>query len=236
MDSAKTPNEVHLQHEFSAVWPEPMPVSPPLSLLSTSEDGARATLQDDITDEDDIEDSSLVPFEEHKSIILHLLSQLKLGMDLTRVVLPTFILERRSLLEMFADCMGHPQLFICIPDETTPFSRMMALVEWYLTSFHVGRSDSIAKKPYNPIIGETFHCSWRVNTTANASLKTIAANGPHDPETSPKLKSSDLEYLLQSENGVQDTSETSEGTNNSVEITYTAEQVSHHPPGIYLVK
>lgn len=50
--------------------------------------------------------------EENKSVIIHLLSQLKLGMDLTKVVLPTFILERRSLLEMFADCLGHPNLFI----------------------------------------------------------------------------------------------------------------------------
>ncbi|XP_015766311.1 PREDICTED: oxysterol-binding protein-related protein 11-like [Acropora digitifera] len=49
--------------------------------------------------------------EEHKSVILHLLSQLKLGMDLTKVVLPTFILEPRSLLEMYADFLAHPDLF-----------------------------------------------------------------------------------------------------------------------------
>lgn len=29
-----------------------------------------------------------------------------------QVVLPTFILERRSLLEMFADCMAHPDMFL----------------------------------------------------------------------------------------------------------------------------
>lgn len=29
-----------------------------------------------------------------------------------QVVLPTFILERRSLLEMFADCMAHPDIFV----------------------------------------------------------------------------------------------------------------------------
>ena len=41
--------------------------------------------------------------EKHKGIIMHLLSQVRLGMDLMKVVLPTFILERRSLLEMYAD-------------------------------------------------------------------------------------------------------------------------------------
>ena len=45
--------------------------------------------------------------------------QLKMGMDLTRVVLPTFILERRSLLEMYADCMAHPNLFVNIANGRT---------------------------------------------------------------------------------------------------------------------
>ena len=41
--------------------------------------------------------------EKHKGIIMHLLSQVRLGMDLMKVVLPIFILERRSLLETYAD-------------------------------------------------------------------------------------------------------------------------------------
>ena len=41
--------------------------------------------------------------EKHKSVVMHLLSQVKLEMDLMKVVLSTFILERRSLLEMYAD-------------------------------------------------------------------------------------------------------------------------------------
>ncbi|KAK3914665.1 Oxysterol-binding protein-related protein 11 [Frankliniella fusca] len=120
-----------------------------------------------VTDEEDVRAGGggtgrTFQAEENKSVILHLLSQLKLGMDLTKVVLPTFILERRSLLEMFADCLGHPNLFIKIIESSTPEMRMMAVVEWYLTSLHIGRDCSIAKKPYNPIIGETFHCSWKV--------------------------------------------------------------------------
>jgi hypothetical protein len=65
-----------------------------------------------VTDEEDLGETSLFLVEDQKSVILQLLSKLKLGMDLTQVVLPTFILEKRSLLEMFADCMGHPQLFV----------------------------------------------------------------------------------------------------------------------------
>jgi len=50
--------------------------------------------------------------ESHGSIVTHLLSQVKIGMDLTKVALPTFILERRSLLEMYADYFAHPDQFV----------------------------------------------------------------------------------------------------------------------------
>ncbi len=49
--------------------------------------------------------------DQHGSIITHLLSQVRIGMDLTKIVLPTFILEKRSLLEMYADFLAHPDLF-----------------------------------------------------------------------------------------------------------------------------
>ena len=49
--------------------------------------------------------------ESNKSIITHLLSQVRIGMDLTKVVLPTFILEKRSMLEMYADFFAHSDLY-----------------------------------------------------------------------------------------------------------------------------
>lgn len=61
-------------------------------------------------EQDDSDDD--ISMESHGSVITHLLSQVKIGMDLTKVVLPTFILERRSLLEMYADYFAHPDLFL----------------------------------------------------------------------------------------------------------------------------
>lgn len=58
------------------------------------------------------EEDELGSIENHGSVISHLISQVKIGMDLTKVVLPTFILERRSLLEMYADFFAHPDLFV----------------------------------------------------------------------------------------------------------------------------
>eukprot|EP00069_Balaena_mysticetus_P011541 bmy_07156T0 len=70
--------------------------------------------------------------EEHKSVIMHLLSQVRLGMDLTKVVLPTFTLERRSLLEMYADFFAHPDLFVSISDQKDARDQTVQAVKWYL--------------------------------------------------------------------------------------------------------
>jgi len=138
--------------------------------------------------------------EAHKSVILHLLSQLKLGMDLTRVVLPTFVLEKRSLLEMYSDFFCHPDMFSRIPDGASPRARILAVLQFYLTSFHVGRKIGVAKKPYNPIIGEMFHCS-------------IGGQGPTSSN-----QTSDPDETLTEDKIYTD------------RVFFTSEQVSHHPP------
>ncbi|XP_075879007.1 oxysterol-binding protein-related protein 9 isoform X4 [Nelusetta ayraudi] len=139
--------------------------------------------------------------EEHKSVIMHLLSQVRLGMDLTKVVLPTFILERRSLLEMYADFFAHPDLFVSIAEQPEPRERMVQVVRWYLSAFHAGRKGSVAKKPYNPILGEVFYCHWDLPNEAeeSAPLPETVSDGP---------------VPWSSANSVR----------------FVAEQVSHHPP------
>ncbi|XP_034641328.1 oxysterol-binding protein-related protein 11 isoform X1 [Trachemys scripta elegans] len=174
---------------------------------------------EEINPDEELEDTcvnkedDLGAVEEQRSVILHLLSQLKLGMDLTRVVLPTFILEKRSLLEMYADFMSHPDLFIAITNGATPEERMIRFVEYYLTSFHEGRKGAIAKKPYNPIIGETFHCSWRMakgevasDSNSNSSSHSLSEQATLSQEAEGQVES---DYYT---------------------VRFVAEQVSHHPP------
>ncbi len=48
----------------------------------------------------------------HRSMILHILSQLRVGLDLTKISLPSFILEKRSLLEMYGEFFSVPELFV----------------------------------------------------------------------------------------------------------------------------
>uniref|UniRef100_A0A665U1D4 Oxysterol-binding protein n=1 Tax=Echeneis naucrates TaxID=173247 RepID=A0A665U1D4_ECHNA len=117
--------------------------------------------------------------EEHKSVIMHLLSQVRLGMDLTKVVLPTFILERRSLLEMYADFFAHPDLFVSIAEQPEPRERIVQVVKWYLSAFHAGRKGSVAKKPYNPILGEVFYCHWDLPSEETVSDGPVPWSSPN---------------------------------------------------------
>ncbi|KAK7814485.1 hypothetical protein U0070_008853, partial [Myodes glareolus] len=180
------------------------------SLNSSMSNGTSdADLFDSHDDRDD--DGEAGSVEEHKSVIMHLLSQVRLGMDLTKVVLPTFILERRSLLEMYADFFAHPDLFVSISDQKDPRDRMVQVVKWYLSAFHAGRRGSVAKKPYNPILGEIFQCHWTLPNDAEES--TVS---------SLSLSLSLSLHELVSEGPVPWVSKNS--------VTFVAEQVSHHPP------
>ncbi|KAF7638107.1 Oxysterol-binding protein [Meloidogyne graminicola] len=145
------------------------------------------------TDEHDVGDIN----KQHGSVLMHLLSQVSIGMDLSKVTLPTFILERRSLLEMYSEFFAHPDDFISAVNLNNPESRFLAVVEYYLNSFYPARKSGVAKKPFNPILGEIFRCRWTLPGTMPNDQKT--QKGPFPGS----------------------------GTN---QVTFIAEQVSHHPP------
>lgn len=86
----------------------------------------------------------------------------------------------------------------------TPKERMVQVVRWYLCSYHAGRKSAVAKKPYNPILGEVFKCYWDLS--------------PY--QETYKVNPSDK---LVDDGPVPWCSEN--------QLSFVAEQVSHHPPG-----
>lgn len=121
-------------------------------------------------------------------LLSHAVKSLMPGQDLTRVTIPAFFLEPRSLLERMADTMMHPDLMLNVSDMEDPLERFKSVVRWYLSGWHyktvcrgfVSVASELflclrtfnypchislflqvgVKKPYNPIIGETFACFW----------------------------------------------------------------------------
>lgn len=111
--------------------------------------------------------------------------------------------------------MAHPDVFLSITCADTAEERMIRVLEFYLTSFHEGRKGGVAKKPYNPILGENFHCSWSVPRDRVRSLRTGNRTGPGSAPTGP---TSSLHQ------------QRTETNPDCYQVRFVAEQVSHHPP------
>nr|XP_033807061.1 oxysterol-binding protein-related protein 8 isoform X2 [Geotrypetes seraphini] len=119
--------------------------------------------------------------EEHKSLIWTLLKQVRPGMDLSKVVLPTFILEPRSFLDRLSDYYYHADFLSEAAVEENAYNRMKKVVKWYLSGFY--KKPKGLKKPYNPILGETFRCMW-LHPTTNSKTFYIAEQISHHPPIS----------------------------------------------------
>ncbi|KAL2094142.1 hypothetical protein ACEWY4_011454 [Coilia grayii] len=119
--------------------------------------------------------------EENRGLIWTLLKQLRPGMDLSKVVLPTFILEPRSFLDKLSDYYYHADLLSQAVLEESAYGRIKQVVRWYLSGFY--KKPKGLKKPYNPILGETFRCCW-LHPQTNSCTFYIAEQVSHHPPIS----------------------------------------------------
>ncbi|KMZ02464.1 uncharacterized protein Dsimw501_GD19346, isoform I [Drosophila simulans] len=161
-------------HDLDADSQNEAPNAVMSGLESESESDPAEPAQEDVVDQQCVE-TSYVPFteeefgeqgeqveelaEENKSLIWCIVKQVRPGMDLSKVVLPTFILEPRSFLDKLSDSYYHADLLSKAVQEDDAFTRMKLVVQWYLSSFY--KKPKGLKKPYNPILGERFRCYWQ---------------------------------------------------------------------------
>ncbi|XP_029842524.1 oxysterol-binding protein-related protein 8 isoform X1 [Ixodes scapularis] len=117
--------------------------------------------------------------EENKSLIWSLVKQVRPGMDLSKVVLPTFILEPRSFLDKLADYYYHADILSRAVQEDDPLTRMKLVVQWYLSGFY--KKPKGLKKPYNPILGEVFRCCWKHPETGSRTFYLAEQVSHHPP-------------------------------------------------------
>ncbi|TDL28969.1 oxysterol-binding protein family [Rickenella mellea] len=136
-----------------------------------AEDGP---IQDSEPDETSILD------EKEGSIIMSLISQLRIGMDLQKVTFPTFVLEPRSMLERITDFMSHPDLIFGADENPDPEERFLSVLRYYLSGWHIKPKG--VKKPYNPVLGEFFRC--RYDYPNNTQAFYIAEQVSHHPPIS----------------------------------------------------
>lgn len=99
---------------------------------------------------------------------------------------------------------------------------------------------SVAKKPYNPIIGETFHCSWRLSPEEIQNCKPMqkivqATTSKPESQADDKVhgtgdKPSRGEKTADGDKQKETSRVSGSSGSGPVQLTYCAEQVSHHPP------
>jgi hypothetical protein len=109
-----------------------------------------------------------------------IISQLRMGSDLSRITLPTFILERKSMLERITNQLQHPDVLLEAKSHEDPVQRFLGVVKWYMSGWHI--APKAVKKPLNPVLGEHFTCYWELNNGTQAFY--IAEQTSHHPPKS----------------------------------------------------
>ncbi|KAF5098549.1 hypothetical protein D0Z00_001992 [Geotrichum galactomycetum] len=129
---------------------------------------------------------------EGQNIIMGIISQLRLGSDLSRITLPTFILERKSMLERITNQLQHPGILIDAHATKDPVERFVQVVKWSLSGWHI--TPKAVKKPLNPVLGEYFSCYWDLPNDTKAFY--IAEQTSHHPPKSSY-------FFMSPENGIR---------------------------------
>ncbi|OAA67530.1 Oxysterol-binding protein [Cordyceps fumosorosea ARSEF 2679] len=147
--------------------------------FGSTEAGSRASGSDSGSRSDPDDDTQIME-PDQGNVLSHIISQLRPGADLSRVVLPTFILEPRSMLERITNFMCHPEMLLHIPTIDDDVERFVSVVKFYLSGWHI-RPPGV-KKPLNPILGEVFSCYW--DLPDNKKAYYISEQTSHHPPKS----------------------------------------------------
>lgn len=121
-----------------------------------------------------------------------IISQLRLGSDLSRITLPTFILERKSMLERITNQLQHPMILVNAQSTQDHITRFVEVVKWNLSGWHI--TPKAVKKPLNPVLGEHFTCYWDLPNNTKAFY--IAEQTSHHPPKSSY-------FYMSPENGIR---------------------------------
>lgn len=119
---------------------------------------------------------------EGSSIIRAIIAQLKPGCDLSRITLPTFILEKKSMLERITNFFLIPNILLEANNTKDPLERFLLITKWYLASWHI--APKAVKKPLNPVLGEIFTCYWDDMPDGSSAYYLAEQTSHHPPKSS----------------------------------------------------
>ncbi|EFA76562.1 oxysterol binding family protein [Heterostelium album PN500] len=116
--------------------------------------------------------------ESKKDILMHLIKQIKVGSEIKHIALPCFLLQPRSLLESLTDNFNCLEELFKIQTIENEQERFIQFIKFSLSAWNT-RPKGI-KKPFNPIIGETYDCFWD-SGDSNGDSHFISEQISHHP-------------------------------------------------------
>ncbi|CUM68286.1 uncharacterized protein PRCAT00006008001 [Priceomyces carsonii] len=152
-------------------------VSPSDSQEKTKKEDTNGESSGEYGDTDDIDEID----NEGQSILLAIIAQLRPGCDLSKITLPTFILEKKSMLERITNFFQIPDILIDANAEDDDLRRFILIVKWYLASWHI--APKAVKKPLNPVLGEIFSCYWDKLPDGSSAYYVAEQTSHHPPKS-----------------------------------------------------
>ncbi|KAL0490048.1 oxysterol-binding protein [Acrasis kona] len=111
------------------------------------------------TDEEDIKKQRKGMWDIMKKLGTNLVE----GKDLVSVSLPVYLFEPRSFLQRLTDTWAYYDQYLPIAAKTDdPILRLALVISFGISGLH---QTCIAKKPFNPILGETFEAVYTIDNT-----------------------------------------------------------------------
>jgi len=151
------------------------------------------------------------------TIINQIISKIKIGQDLTLFSLPARFFVPYSLLEKFISPMKRGFiLFDTLDSHHDPINRFLIVVKWLIGS--IFEEKEWAKKPLNPILGETFRCKMEHTNGTTTDIYSEQVSH-HPPITAFYVHNSKLNISIYG--GVQ---QKLKFTGNSVQVELSGSQ------------
>lgn len=123
------------------------------------------------------------------------ISGLKQGTDITNVNLPASVLDPASSLEKGMKSMQRGELLPAAILEEDPKRRFLAVLRFYFSGLS---KEKFGKKPYNPILGETFRAGFLHREEAGVTVLVAEQVSHHPPITALHLRNEALQFRMNS--------------------------------------
>ncbi|KAL0486663.1 hypothetical protein AKO1_012074 [Acrasis kona] len=128
------------------------------------------------------------------SLVYKIIKELRVGMNLTSITCPIFMIKPRSLLEELSTKLSPHNFTYEITNLKTSEERMLGVVKSTLISMSSTPKKGINNmKPLNPILGERFQCEWNVNGKQFECYSEQVSH--HPPISAAIMRSKDNKYV-----------------------------------------